>query len=124
MFCSEAWLSQAPKISVVYIFQYVFLTIFAILALKACFTGTLIPALFILTRSSVLTWLILALVNVYTGKRHKRKFVGLKLVYGLALRKKKNKGKEKVKVIEKGQIIKNNKADIICILPFSQCLPS
>ena len=89
MFCSEAWLSQAPKISVVYIFQYVFLTIFAILALKACFTGTVIPALFILTRSSVLTWLILALVNVYTGKRKKSKFVGLKLLYGLAFRKKK-----------------------------------
>ena len=69
MFCSEAWLLQAPKISVVYVFQYVFLTIFAILALKSCFTGTVIPALLILTRSSVLTWLILALVNVYTGKR-------------------------------------------------------
>ena len=40
--------------------------------------------------------------------------------------KKKNKEKDKVKVkvIEKGQIIKKNKADIICILPFSQCLPS
>ena len=89
MFCSEAWLLQAPKISVVYVFQYVFLTIFAILALKACFTGTAISALFILTRFSVLTWLILALVNVYTGKRKKSKFVGLKLLYGLAFRKKK-----------------------------------
>ena len=95
MFCSEAWLSQAPKISVVYIFQYVFLTIFAIIALKACFTGTLIPALFILTRSSVLTWLILALVNVYTGKTKKRKFVGLKLLYGPAFRKKRIKKKRK-----------------------------
>lgn len=73
MFCSEAWLSQAPKIYVVYVFQYVCLTIFAILALKACFTGTFIPALLILTRSSVLTWLILALVNVYTEKRKKRR---------------------------------------------------
>ena len=89
MFCSEAWLSQAPKISVVYIFQYVFLTIFAILSLKTCFTGTLIPALFILTRSSVLTRLILALVNVYTGKRKKRKFVGLKLLYSPAFGQKK-----------------------------------
>ena len=95
MFCSEAWLLQAPKISVVYVFQYVFLTIFAILALKACFTGTLIPALLILTRSSVLTWLILALVNVYTGKRKKEVRWTKTIVWSCVQKKKRIKEERK-----------------------------
>lgn len=108
MFCGEAWLSQAPKISVVYLsvcFPYHFR--------NSCPESLLYRNTYTrLVHSD--TFLRFDMVDSGTRqclyrKKKKKKFVGLKLLYSPAFRKKKNKEKEKVKVIERGPIIKKTR---------------